>query len=589
MKRCEQKTADTWNLEALCTGTADFKSRYERVSAAAASLEAYNGRLSEGPDTIHEVLSLIRDTEIEAERISNYAVLRFETDGADGENQELAGLASNLEARLMQALSWFEPELLSIDRNLLDSYLAEDRSEEFRIFISKILRSGEHTLSKAEERILSLNAEASASCQKAFHDLTDVDLEFGEVNGRKLTQSSYMSLIRDSDENVRKEAYLRFHRGFEKHQHVIARLYEGSVNQDIFQARARGYSSSLEAALFPDNVPESVYRNLIDSVHRGFPVLHRYYDLMARVHGKEKLRHWDVYVPLVKNVPSRHTYDEAVKLIEKAVEPLGAEYQETLVRGLTVDRWVDRYENEGKRSGAFSSGCYTGNPYILTNFNEDVLNSVFTLIHEGGHSMHSYYSVKSNPFMHYGYTIFEAEVASTFNEQLLARYLLSSTKDEKTRAFIIAHELAGMVGTLFRQTMFAEFELLVHEAVERGEVATVDFLRRTYRSLLESYFGPRMVFEDVSDMEGLRIPHFYRAFYVYKYATGISAAIALSDRVLGGGEKERDEYLSFLKSGGSRYPIESLKLGGVDMSGPEGVDSAVRRFDELLTELEKLI
>ena len=203
--------------------------------------------------------------------------------------------------------------------------------------------------------------------------------------------------------------------------------------------------------------------------------------------------------------------------------------------------------------------------------------------------MHSYYSVKSNPFMHYGYTIFEAEVASTFNEQLLARYLLSSTKDEKTRAFIIAHELAGMVGTLFRQTMFAEFELLVHEAVERGEVATVDFLRRTYRSLLESYFGPRMIFEDVSDMEGLRIPHFYRAFYVYKYATGISAAIALSDRVLGGGEKERDEYLSFLKSGGSRYPIESLKLGGVDMSGPEGVDSAVRRFDELLTELEKLI
>ncbi|MGN0907518.1 MAG: oligoendopeptidase F [Bullifex sp.] len=589
MKRSEQKTADTWNLDALCVDTADFRSRYEKISASVSRLAAYNGRLREGSDTIHEFLTLMKETGIEAERISSYAFLRFEADGGEAENQELAGLASNLEARLMQALSWFEPEILSLDRKILDAFLAEERAEEYRIYILKILRAGEHTLSKAEERILSLNAEASGACQKAFQDLSDVDMEFGEVNGRKLTQSSYMSLIRDPDENVRKEAYLKFYQGFEKHQHVIARLYEGSVNQDIFQARARGYASSLEAALFPDNVPESVYRNLIDSVHRGFPILHRYYDLMARVHGKDKLKHWDVYVPLVKDVPSRHTYEEAVKLIEKAVEPLGKEYQKILVKGLTTERWVDRYENDGKRSGAFSAGCYTGNPYILTNFNEDVLNSVFTLIHEGGHSMHSYYSVKSNPFMHYNYTIFEAEVASTFNEQLLARHLLSVTQDEKARAFIIAQQLADMVGTLFRQTMFAEYELLVHEAVERGEVATVDFMRKTYRSLLVSYFGPKMEFEDVSDLEGLRIPHFYRAFYVYKYATGISAAIALSDRVLGGGEKERDDYISFLKSGGSRYPIESLKLGGVDMSGPEGVDSAVRRFDELLTELEKLI
>ena len=292
---------------------------------------------------------------------------------------------------------------------------------------------------------------------------------------------------------------------------------------------------------------------------------------------------------MVPAVGAKHTYEEAVDIIREAVKPLGEDYSNILCSGLTTERWVDRYENKGKRSGAFSAGCFTGNPYILTNFEDDVINSVFTLIHEGGHSMHSYFSARNNPFPSYNYTIFEAEVASTFNENLLARYLLDHSESKEEKAFIIAQQLDNIVATFFRQTMFAEFELLVHQEAESGRPINVTFFRKTYRQLLENYFGPQLEFEENSDMEGLRIPHFYRAFYVYKYATGIAASIALSQRVLKGGDKERDDYLSFLKSGGSRYPIDALKVAGVDMSKSDAVKATAAYFDSLITELENLI
>lgn len=589
MKRSEQKLNDTWDLSSLCIDINDFNSRYNKLLKDLPILSSFNGKLSLDSDNLFNALEFIKTYLQEAECISSYALLRFEADASDNENAELAGKASILQAKIAEALSYLEPEILSIDRDKLEKIIAEPRFDEYKIFISKIIRFAPYTLTKNEERILSLNAEASEAPSRAFHDLTDVDMDFGFVNGEKLTQSSYMSLIRNSDENIRREAYLKFHTTFAKNQHVIARLYEGSVNQDIFSSRARGYSSSLSASLFSDNVSEDVYRNLISAVHEGFPVLHRYYKLLAKVIGKDKLKHYDVYQPLVKNIKCNYSYDDAVCIIKEAVSPLGKEYQEILVKGLTTERWVDRYENEGKRSGAFSAGCFTGKPYILTNYKEDVIDSIFTLIHEGGHSMHSYYSAKNNPFMHYNYTIFEAEVASTFNEQLLSRYLINNSHDNKMKAYLLSHEISSIVATLFRQTMFAEYELLIHEAVERGEVATAEFMRKTYKSLLESYFGPIMEFEDVSDIECMRIPHFYNAFYVYKYATGISASIALADRVLEGGEKEREDYLSFLKSGGSKYPIESLKLGGVDMSKKESVEKAIKHFGTLLDQIEEII
>ena len=447
----------------------------------------------------------------------------------------------------------------------------------------------DHVLSDKEERIMSLYGANAEGYHQAFMDIDNIDLDFGEVRGEKLTHSTWTKFIHSTDESVREEAYKAFYKTYEKNQHIIARLYEGSVKNDIFSSKARGYNSSLERALFPDNVPEEVYTNLISSVHDAFPSLHRYYALRAKLLGKDKLKHWDVYVPMVPAVGAKHTYDEAVAIIREAVKPLGEDYSNILCSGLTTERWVDRYENKGKRSGAFSAGCFTGNPYILTNFEDDVINSVFTLIHEGGHSMHSYFSARNNPFPSYNYTIFEAEVASTFNENLLARYLLDHSESKEEKAFIIAQQLDNIVATFFRQTMFAEFELLVHQEAESGRPINVTFFRKTYRQLLENYFGPQLEFEENSDMEGLRIPHFYRAFYVYKYATGIAASIALSQRVLKGGDKERDDYLSFLKSGGSRYPIDALKVAGVDMSKSDAVKATAAYFDSLITELENLI
>ncbi len=588
MKRCEQRTEDTWDLSALCRSSEEWETRYKAIMERVPTLSSYQGKLAED-DNLYGFLAALRDCEIEYECVANWAFLNYSADAGDADCQRRAGMADSLGASLSQAMSWFEPELLEFDREKLDSLMNEDRFSEFRIFLAKILRFEPYTLSKKEERILALSIEEGQTAQNAFQDLNNVDMVFEDVRGEKLTHASYAQFIRNEDESIRKEAFTKYYREYEKNQHVISRLYAGSIARDIFTSRARGYSSSLDAALFPDNVPEEVYRNLISTVHEGFGVLHRYYDLMARMLGKKKLKHYDVYVPLVKGVKSVHTYDEAVKLIGAAVAPLGEEYRDTLVKGLTTDRWVDRYENEGKRSGAFSAGCFTGNPYILTSYKDEVINSVFTLIHEGGHSMHSYYSTRNNPFMHYEYSIFEAEVASTFNEQLLARYLIKNSSDENLRAYLISNQLSDIVATLFRQTMFAEFELLCHEAAERGEALTFDFFRKNYGNLLKAYFGPIMEFEETSDLEGLRIPHFYSAFYVYKYSTGISAAIALATRVLEGGEKERDDYLSFLKSGGSCYPIDSLKKAGVDMSSPEPIRDAIRYFEKLLDEFEEIV
>ena len=425
---------------------------------------------------------------------------------------------------------------------------------EFRVYVKKARRFKEHILSEKEEHLLSLYSPVGSAFQDTFQDLDNIDLDFGTVRGEKLTHSNYSKFMHDENEEVRKEAYCNLYSAYEKSIHTIARIYAGSVKNDIFYARARGYKSSLEKALFPDKIPQSVYRNLIKAVHEAFPALHRYYALKAKSQGKDRIKHYDVYLSLEK---------------------------------LSNERWVDRYNNRGKRSGAFSAGGYIGKPYIMTNYENEVMDSIFTLIHEGGHSMHTYYSVRNNPFMSYNYTIFEAEVASTFNEALLTDYLIKNS-DDKMKRYVVAKHLDDIVATLFRQTMFAEFELIVHESAEKGVPLTIDFFRSTYRDLLEKYFGPSVEMLSSSDLEGLRIPHFYRAFYTYKYATGISASLALSERVLSGGEKERDDYLSFLSSGGSKYPIESLRKAGVDMASPKPVEEATKHFEKMMDLYESL-
>ena len=587
MDRKDQKIENTWDLSALSPSGEAWEKDMKKLSKLFSKASHFKGHLGDSSDSLYEALSYYRDTSLEAERLGSWAYLMYETDGTDGENMRRLGMYQAEAAAFSEKFSYFTPELLAIDESKLNEWMKEKRFKEFRIWMKKALREKAHVLSEKEERLLSLYVPVSGSMQKAFMDLNNSDLDFGEINGEKLTHGTYPIFIRNQDESIREKAYRQYYKGYDDHKHTIADLYSSSVNEDIFQARARGFRSSLDAALFPDRIPSSVYRSLIASVHDAFPVLHEYYRVKAKVLGKEKLHHWDCYMPMVEGCASHHTYEEAVSLISEAVRPLGDEYRNTLVKGLTEDRWVDRYENKGKRSGAFSAGGYIGNPYILTNYEEDVLDSVFTLIHEGGHSMHTWYSVRNNPYMCYNYSIFEAETASTFNESLLADYLMKNS-DNDEKAYIIGKRLDDIVATLFRQTMFAEFELIIHEKAERREPVTLDTLRNEYRKLLEAYFGPMMIFEDVSDLEGLRIPHFYTAFYCYKYATGISAAIALSERVLSGGEKERNEYLSFLSSGGSKYPIESLKKAGVDMSTPEPVKKAAEYFGKLLDEFKSI-
>ncbi len=588
MERNEQKTENTWDLSALSPSGDAWDKDMRKLSKAFSKAGDFKGKLAESSDSLYQALCYYRDVSLEAERLGNWAFLMYETDGTDSSNMKRAGIYQAEAAAFTEEFSYFTPELLSIDEAMISTWMKEKRFAEFRIWLKKTMREKDHVLSEKEERILSLYSPVSGSMQKAFMDLNNSDLDFGMIDGEKLTHGTYPIFIRNNDVGIREKAYRQYYKAYDEHKHTIADLYSSSVNEDIFQAKARGFKSSLEAALFPDNIPTSVYRQLINSVHEAFPVLHEYYKVKAEVLKKEKLHHWDCYMPMVEGLSSHHTYEEAVDIISEAIKPLGEEYRSTLVSGLTSERWVDRYENKGKRSGAFSAGGYTGNPYILTNYEEDVLDSVFTLIHEGGHSMHTWYSVRNNPYMCYNYSIFEAETASTFNECLLADYLLRKSESNDEKAYIIGKRLDDIVATLFRQTMFAEFELIIHEKAERREAVTLDVLRSEYRRLLEAYFGPMMIFEDVSDLEGLRIPHFYTAFYCYKYATGISASIALSEKVLNGGEKERKDYISFLSSGGSEYPIRALKKAGVDMKSPEPVREATAYFAKLLNEFKSI-
>ena len=587
IERKDQRIEDTWDLSLLAKDAASWERDLKKLERAFRKAESFKGTLGRSSDDLYKALVYLRDTEKEAERLGSWAFLMYEADSSDSTVQRHYMMYQNAASLFSEKISYFTPELLAIDEKSIREWMKEPRYKEFRIWLRRNLREKAHVLSEKEERLLSLYSPLSGSAEKAFMDLNNIELDFGSVRGEKLTHATYSKYLKSRDEGIREEAYRSYYKAYDDHKNTIADLYIASVNEDIFSSRARSFKSSIERALFPDNIPVKVYTSLINAVHEAFPVLHEYYSVKAEALGKEKLRHWDVYVPMVERPVSHYSYDDAVGIIREAVKPLGEEYGRVLVKGLTEDRWVDRYENKGKRSGAFSAGGYTGNPYILTNYESEVLDSVFTLIHEGGHSMHTWYSARSNPFMCYSYSIFEAEVASTFNENLLSSYLLSSTSDESEKAYIIGKNLDDIVATLFRQTMFAEFELKVHEMAEKRMPLTVDVLRSTYRELLEAYFGPIMEFEDVSDLECLRIPHFYSAFYCYKYATGISASIALSERVLNGGSKERDEYLSFLRSGGSAFPIASLMKAGVDMRTEEPVKKAAEHFASLLSEFRR--
>ena len=585
---------DKWDLSSIYKSNEEWEENLKVLPSLTKKVVQYKGRLGESSDVLLEALKALEEAELRMETVYHYASLQHEADEDDSSATDRDGRAMMAYTRMMSDLSFIDPEIQSVDETKLRKWISLPEFKDYKIYIEKLLHFKKYILSEKEERILSLQMQPAQTPYNAFSVLSNVDMNktFGTVNvcgeERPLTETTWSVFMENQDRKVREEAYKKFYKKFEEHQNTIAALYAGNVNQDVFLMRARGYSSSLEMALFGNKVPVSVYHNLIDCVHKNLVPLHEYYALRKKVLGVDELRHYDVYVPLVKSVETKTSYDEAVEICRKALSPLGTEYTDRLCDGLK-NGWVDRYENVGKRSGAFSSGSYIGNPYILLNYKDDVIRDVFTMAHEGGHSMHSWYSVHNNPFMCYDYTIFEAEVASTFNEELVFEYLLKNAETKEMRAYLLSMRAGDILATLYRQTMFAEFELKAHELVEGGTPLTAELLRKTYRELLELYFGPEMHFEQNSDMEGLRIPHFYSSFYVYKYATGISAALALAKRVTEGGAKEREDYFAFLKSGGSRYPIESLRIAGVDMEKTKPVQDACDEFAKVIAELKEIL
>ena len=590
--RSEVAREHQWDLSKLYPTDEAWEKDLKKLKNLEEPVAAYAGTLSQSADTLFQFMELWNQVGQLEERLGYYAMLRQSEDAGDSTNQARYSRYVQVASRVSSAGSFFSPELQQIAPETIDAWIQEDRFTDYRISLSRILRYRPHTLSPKEERLLAMQQEANQTASRTFGALIDVDMDFGTVETpegpRALSQSSFGSLLEHTDRDVRQRAFEQFYTHFDHHKNTLASLYSGSVQLDIYRSRIRSFPSAVEASLFTDDVPVAVYDNLVTTVQENLPLLHRYYRLRNNVLGVSDPAIWDTKVALVPEIQVNNPYEAAVDTVVTSLAPLGDEYTTTLRNGL-LGTWVDRYENKGKRSGAFSAGSYYGDPYILMNYKDDSMRDMFTLTHEAGHSMHSWYSVRSNPFQHYDYTIFEAEVASTFNEQLLVHHLLKEHRDGPMRAYLISKHIDDMVGTLFRQTMFAQFERIVHHQVETGNALTVDWFRSAYRELLEQYFGDTVMLPELLDLEGLRIPHFYRAFYVYKYATGISAAISLSRRVLEGETAERDAYFSFLRSGGSRFPIESLRMAGVDMAQPEPIHEAMAVFRTRVEQLEEAL
>jgi oligoendopeptidase F len=520
-------------------------------------------------------------------------MLKTTEDQAEGVYQALMQRYQAVASRAGQAASFIRPEVLAIPAAKLKKFLADKALAPYRLLVERLARYKPYTLSKGEEKLLAMQSEMAGAASQVFRQLTDADLKFGTLKNEKgeeveLGQASFSVFLHSPDRSVRKKAFHQFYAEFDDHKNALATSLRGSIQKDIYYARARGYASARESSLFGDDVPVSVYDNLVSAVRAKLPAVHRYFDVRRRKMKLRDIHHYDTYVPILANLDKKTTWDQAVKAVVASLEPLGDDYCKTLEAGLR-GRWCDRYPNKGKQSGAFSAGSFDGDPYILMNYQPDVLDHVFTLAHEAGHSMHSHYSSKHQPYEYYSYTIFVAEVASTFNEQLLSRYLMSKAKTDAERAYLVNRDIDAIRGTIIRQTMFAEFEHLTHGLAERGEALTLDKFREVYRGLLDAYFGSEFAIDAELELECLRIPHFYNAFYVYKYATGLSAAIALSERVVNGGQRELDDYLSFLKGGCSKYPLDLLRDAGVDMASPAPVDAALNRFEQLVAELDSLL
>jgi oligoendopeptidase F len=591
--RAEIPENDKWDLSNLFADIGKWQEDFAWVQQTYPLLTEWKGKLAESARALAECLEFEKTIDQKLERLYHFASLQLAEDSGNTEFLARIGQIQNLFTKIGEASAFLVPEIQAIPDEKFATFVADPALKDWRIQLHKIRRLKPHVLSEPEERILALGAVALSGYDDAFSQLTDVDMKFGVITdetGREkpLTQSSYSSFLVKRDHELRKRAFHQFYVEFQDHQYTLATALAYSAKADVFRAHARHYSSALEAALFPDDVPVAVYEGLIKAVRANLKPLFRYFDFRRRALGLDELHHYDTYVPLVAEIETKIPFDEAIDKVVAALQPLGKQYVDVLAEGLR-GRWCDRYETKGKRSGAFSSSSYGAPPYILMNYKDDVFADIYTLAHEAGHSMHTWFAQESQLFQDYDYPIFLAEVASTFNEELLTHFLLEETTDPKMRAYIINRQIDDIRGTIFRQTMFAEFEKISHAVEESGDALTLDVFKSEYHKLLEAYFAENFVLDPQLDLECLRIPHFYNAFYVYKYATGISAAIALSERVLTKQTGAVEAYLNFLRSGGSKFPLEALKIAGVDMTSPAPIESALRLFERRVDELERLL
>ncbi len=592
-KREQIDGKDKWAIEDLYSSDQLWQQEFDQVKEMLPQAAEYQGRLSKSADLLLSFLQLSDEIGKRLEKVYVYANQKYHEDTSNATYQDLSNKANMLSVQAGSALSFATPEILNIPEETITLFHAEN--EELRLYdfyIKDILRMKPHILSAEMEGLLADAGEISDAASNIFSMFNNADIKFPEIKDEDgdpvmITHGRYGQLLESSDRRVRKEAFEGVYASYGNFKNTLAAAFSANVKQEVFFAKARKYASTLERALDGSNVPVEVYTNLIEAVHSNMHLMHRYVALRKELLGLEELHMYDLYAPLVSDVKMKLSFEEAKNTVAKGLSPLGEDYRRVLYEGFN-GRWIDIYENENKRSGAYSWGAFGTHPFVLLNYNQ-TLDHVFTLAHEMGHAIHSYYSDKTQPYIYAGYKIFVAEVASICNEALLIDYMIKQTEDKKEKAYLINHFLEKFKGTLYRQTMFAEFEMITHKMAEAGESLTAEVLCRVYHELNVTYFGDGLVIDPQIDLEWSRIPHFYNAFYVYQYATGFSAAIALSRRILNEGEAAVEDYIRFLSGGSSNYPIELLKQAGVDMSTTMPVNQALKLFEELLDQMEELI
>lgn len=593
-KRSEIPVEDTWKLEDMYETDEVWEQEYDKVLSLCKEIEQFAGTLGASGANLLSYFTKVDELDYYLGRVIVYSNQRSHQDTAVAKYQGYASNATHAAAEASSACSFAEPELLAIPEERLQELFAEEpRLSVYERKVFEILRKKPHTLSEAEERIIAQAGEALSAPDEIFSMFNNADIRFpsvsdGEGNRIPLTNGNFTVLLENRDRNLRKQVFESLYHTYEKWGNTIAATYSGQVKVNEFYAKVSKYPSARAMFLDRGNIPESVYDSLIEAVHAHMPAMYRYVALRKKLLGVDELHMYDVYVPIVDAVEHKYTFEEAKEIVLAALAPMGEEYV-SLIRQGFENRWIDVYQNENKRGGAYSWGAYGTHPYVLLNFQGN-LDSVFTLAHEMGHAIHTYYSNKNQPITYSGYLIFVAEVASTCNESLLMHYLLEHTEDPKERLYIINHYLESFRGTLFRQTMFAEFEKIVHEKYEQGIPLTKELFNEIYHGLVAKYFGPDMVVDEEIDYEWMRIPHFYSSFYVYQYATGYSAAIAFAKKILAEGKAAVDSYVgNFLCGGCSKDPIDLLKAAGVDMSTSKPVEDALMVFEEYLDLLEKQV